>query len=128
MLFRSRKPYMIVHRLLMKDGRVKYVQEQCESKFNEAGAPLVSIGTVHDITELKEAEAKIKRFNTELEKKVAERTAALNETNRRLESFNELMAEREMRVIEVKQEVNRLSQQLGEPLPYKEVWDALQEK
>ncbi|NWF35403.1 PAS domain-containing protein [Mariprofundus sp. KV] len=124
----NRKPYETVHRLLMPDGRVKYVQEQCETNFDKEGIALYSVGTVHDITELKEAEAEIKRFNAELEQKVAERTGKLNETNKRLESFNELMAEREMRVIEVKQEVNRLSRKLGEPLPYKEVWDALQEK
>ncbi len=48
---RSRVPYNIVHRLLMKDGRVKYVRERCETSYDAAGHPLRSIGTVQDITE-----------------------------------------------------------------------------
>jgi len=46
----TKAPYMIDHRLLMADGRIKYVTEQCETTFDEAGKPLVSIGVVQDIT------------------------------------------------------------------------------
>jgi PAS domain S-box-containing protein len=49
-------PYDIVHRLLMKDGRIKYVNERCETSFDEAGNALISIGTVQDVTEQKELE------------------------------------------------------------------------
>ncbi len=45
------KPYNIIHRLLMKDGRIKVVTEQCETTFDANGEALVSIGTVQDITE-----------------------------------------------------------------------------
>ncbi|MES0372180.1 MAG: PAS domain S-box protein [Mariprofundaceae bacterium] len=52
----TKQPYEIVHRLLMKDGRIKHVNERCESFFSdEQGTPLRSIGTVQDITELVEA-------------------------------------------------------------------------
>ena len=34
----------------MPDGRVKYVKEQCETTFDESGNPLISIGTIQDIT------------------------------------------------------------------------------
>lgn len=44
--------YEIVHRLLMQNGNVKYVQEQCETEFDESGAPIRSIGTIYDITEI----------------------------------------------------------------------------
>lgn len=47
----ERKPYEVVHRLQMSDGRVKWVQERCETDFNEEGNPVVSRGTVQDITE-----------------------------------------------------------------------------
>ncbi len=55
----SRQPYDIVHRLLMKDGRVKYVNEQCETHYAEDGKPLRSVGTVHDVTALKRAEEEL---------------------------------------------------------------------
>lgn len=48
----NRIPYSIKHRLLMADGRIKYVLEQCETSFDAAGKPLRSTGTVQDITEL----------------------------------------------------------------------------
>ncbi len=53
---KSRIPYNIEHRLLMKDGRVKYVSERCETAYDPSGQPLRSIGTVQDITAQKQAE------------------------------------------------------------------------
>jgi two-component system NtrC family sensor kinase len=52
---KNKTPYSIVHRLLLKDGTVKYVEERGET-FYEKGKPIRSIGTVQDITELKQAE------------------------------------------------------------------------
>lgn len=52
----TRTPYNIMHRLRMKDGRVKYVHERCETFYDEQGRPLSSLGTVQDITERKLAE------------------------------------------------------------------------
>ncbi|MDD5117631.1 MAG: PAS domain S-box protein [Sulfuricurvum sp.] len=47
----TKQKYEITHRLLMKDGRVKYVNEQCETKFDPNGKPICSLGTVQDITQ-----------------------------------------------------------------------------
>ena len=115
---KSGQPYDISHRLLMADGRIKYVQEHCETRYDTEGNPLESIGTIHDITEIKMAEEKQRHFNTELEQQVAARTAELDEINRKLERFNQLMVEREMRVIEIKHELNRLCQETGRPPAY----------
>ena len=52
----NRAPYEIDHRLLMADGRVKWVHEHCHSEFDAAGAHLLSVGTVQDITARREAE------------------------------------------------------------------------
>jgi PAS domain S-box-containing protein len=46
----NRQPYRIQHRLLMPDGRVKHVEEKCETNFAPDGTPLLSRGTVQDIT------------------------------------------------------------------------------
>jgi PAS domain S-box-containing protein len=48
---RNRTPYEITHRLLMPDGRVKYVHEQCETLYDAQGMPQRSFGTVQDVTE-----------------------------------------------------------------------------
>ncbi|MDD2934153.1 MAG: PAS domain S-box protein [Methylotenera sp.] len=55
----TQTPYNITHRLLMADGRIKWVDERCDTKFDEAGKPLVSHGTVQDITAHIQAEADI---------------------------------------------------------------------
>lgn len=43
--------YYLEHRLLMDDGSIKYVQENCETTFEIDGTPIVSHGTVQDVTE-----------------------------------------------------------------------------
>ncbi|MFZ5621946.1 MAG: EAL domain-containing protein [Pseudomonadota bacterium] len=58
----KREPYEITHRLRMPDGRVKWVNERCETQFDAQGRPLRSSGTVQDITERKLAEAEIRRL------------------------------------------------------------------
>ena len=80
-------PYNIVHRLLMNDGRVKYVNERCKTYYDDEGKPLRSVGTVHDITEQVVAENAIKQLNRDLERRVAQRTQELQEANAELESF-----------------------------------------
>jgi PAS domain S-box-containing protein len=55
----NRKPYNIIHRLLMSEGRVKHVQERCATIYDDNGNPVRSAGTVQDITEQKKAEEEI---------------------------------------------------------------------
>lgn len=45
----------------MPDGRIKYVNELCESFFDADGKPLRSVGTVQDITERKHLELELTR-------------------------------------------------------------------
>jgi len=52
-----RTPYEITHRLRMSDGRIKWVNERCETIFDADGKPLRSMGTVQDITAQKLDEA-----------------------------------------------------------------------
>ena len=63
----DRSPYEITHRLLMADGRIKWVTERGKSYFDAAGKPLRSIGTVQDITEQKSAEMAVREAYTLLQ-------------------------------------------------------------
>jgi len=56
----NRTPYDITHRLLMDDGRIKWVHEQCRSDFDAAGKPVRSQGTVQDVSERREAEEQLR--------------------------------------------------------------------
>jgi PAS domain S-box-containing protein len=53
---KTKTPYSIIHRLLLKDGTVRYVNETGETFYDDEGKPIRSIGTVQDITERKQAE------------------------------------------------------------------------
>ncbi|ALA56947.1 Putative Histidine kinase (modular protein) [Nitrospira moscoviensis] len=53
---KNKTAYEIEHRLLMKDGRIKYVQERCRTHYDADGKPLRSLGTVQDITERRRLE------------------------------------------------------------------------
>ena len=48
---KNKTGYNIVHRLLLKDGRIKYVHEKCKTEYDKDGNPIRSLGTVQDITE-----------------------------------------------------------------------------
>ncbi|WP_345969296.1 diguanylate cyclase [Sulfurimonas sp. HSL1-6] len=53
-------PYRIEHRLLLRDGRVKYVLESGETFYDAKGTPVRSIGTIYDITDRKQYEQTLK--------------------------------------------------------------------
>ncbi len=48
---REKKGYDIVHRLLLRDGAIRYVHEKCATEYDDDGEPSRSIGTVQDITD-----------------------------------------------------------------------------
>lgn len=58
----NKTQYAITHRLLMSDGRVKYVTERGKTTYNEDGIPLLSQGTVQDVTELRQVEKKLNDY------------------------------------------------------------------
>jgi PAS domain S-box-containing protein len=65
---RERRPYVITHRLLMPDGRVKFVEQRAEFVVADEGTPLRALGTTQDISErvlaaeaLRQSEARLLR-------------------------------------------------------------------
>ncbi len=57
----TRKPCLITYRVLMPDGRIKYVQEQCMTYYDPNGKPLRSVGTLQDITERRRLEEQLRQ-------------------------------------------------------------------
>ena len=60
---KNRIDYDIEHRLLMKNGLIKYVHERCETDYDDNGKPLKSMGTVLDITDRKLTELALQESN-----------------------------------------------------------------
>ncbi|CAK0745728.1 putative PAS domain S-box-containing protein [Gammaproteobacteria bacterium] len=74
--------YIIDYLLLLPDGRIKYISGRCENWFDETGQPLRSMGTVQDITALKEAEDRL-RESHELLKELTIHREAMREAERK---------------------------------------------
>jgi signal transduction histidine kinase/CheY-like chemotaxis protein len=53
----QRRAFSITCRLLASENRIKHVQWQWETNCDGAGKPLLSLGTIQDVTVVKEAEA-----------------------------------------------------------------------
>jgi diguanylate cyclase (GGDEF)-like protein/PAS domain S-box-containing protein len=64
---KSKQEYEIIYRLLFSGGRIKYIEEQCNTSFDENGKPLISRRTVIDISDEKEYENKLKETLIEQE-------------------------------------------------------------
>jgi len=69
----NRQKYTIVHRLLMEDGRIKWVRELGDTEYDTEGNGILSRGTVQDITEqvlinqeLRETKSKLETANASL--------------------------------------------------------------
>ena len=81
-------PFDAEYRIQRADtGEERWVHGLGRLERDPAGVPLRLIGTIQDITERKQAEAEIQALNTNLERRVEERTAELVGANRELDSF-----------------------------------------
>lgn len=95
--------YDIDHRIVA-GSTVKWVREQAELEFDGSGELLGGFGAVQDITSRKQAEDELNTYREQLEELVKDRTAELQEKNRKLkeEIIERKKAEEEKRKAEVK--------------------------
>ena len=104
----GRDSYEIEHRVVRKaTGEVRFVQERCRHTRDEQGKVIRSVGMVLDISDRKQAEAETRR-----------RVEELRAANDELVRFNRLAVDRELRMVELKKEVNDLLRKVGQPAKY----------
>jgi PAS domain S-box-containing protein len=84
----TRAPYELAYRLKMIDGRIKWIQVRCSSEFSTEGKVLRSMGTVQDISQIKQAQDELEQLNNVLEERVTQRTFALQIAKEEAENAN----------------------------------------
>lgn len=98
---RRKNNYDIEHRLIRQDtGEIRHVHEKCEHVRDASGKIIRSVGMAADITERKEVERRLRKFNEELELRVKERTSQLNKRTRQLQRLAQALSQAEDRAQE----------------------------
>ncbi|HYH28425.1 MAG TPA: PAS domain-containing protein [Actinomycetota bacterium] len=75
---RTGEPYSVEYRVVHVDGRVRWVKDEAVVVRDDGGRPMVSQGIMLDITDLKLAEASLRR-SYDREREAAQRLRALDE-------------------------------------------------
>ena len=75
-------------RYIRKDGGVVWAEVNRAAVREPDGSPKLVVGVVRDISAQRQAEAEVRALNTDLEARVAQRTAELERVNENLEAFS----------------------------------------
>jgi PAS domain S-box-containing protein len=122
--------------ILTNKGERRTVLFGADAVRDKDGKILYSISVQRDITARKKAEEDLSKHQEHLEELVGERTTELQREieerkqveqelrvrTEELEVFNKAMVDREMRVIELKEKINGLCEELGKEPMYPPVW------
>src|SRR6516164_3480509 len=87
------EPFRSVYRFVARDGRVVWVHGEAQVVRDEDGRPLFLQGVAFDISGIKQAEINLQALNTVLERRVAERTAEVEDRSRELARSNQALNE-----------------------------------
>ncbi|MCF8371111.1 MAG: PAS domain S-box protein [Bacteroidales bacterium] len=94
------------------DGKIIYLLTSKIPLRNSHGEVIGVLGTYLDITERKKTEKELAQYRHHLEELVKERTAELEEKNKELENFNQLFVGRELRIMDLKDKLRKLENNL----------------
>ena len=65
-VMKNKKVYSIDHRIVLPDGTIRTVHQECKTFYNEQGKPTKLRGIIQDISERKLAEEKLKAYQKQL--------------------------------------------------------------
>ncbi len=85
---KDRVPYDIVHRFMLKDDTLIYVNARCKTYYDGDGKPLRSVGMVQEITQRVRADEELRKHRDHLEDLVRERTTELIVSKEKAEVAN----------------------------------------
>jgi PAS domain S-box-containing protein len=111
------EPYDLELQLVTAQGNRIWVRTMGQVERKD-GKIVRVFGNIMDITERKQAQAALQELNATLEQRVAERTKELAASNEELAAFNSVAVGRELRMIELKKQVNDLCARAGLPARY----------
>jgi len=80
--------FSVQYRVKRGDGQVRMIRTLAQARRSPAGPAAKLVGVSEDITERMRYEDQLRRLNEELERRVEERTHALQVANRELEAFS----------------------------------------
>lgn len=103
-----REAVEIEYQIRRRDGAIRWVWERGRGVFDEKGNLSHLEGFITDITKRKEAESELGKHRNRLETLVEEKTRELRERLTELERFHDATIDREIRMKELRDEIDRL--------------------
>lgn len=105
--FNDNAGYEITVRIIRRDGEIRHIQEYAEAILNDEGQIVQTIGVIQDVTDREQADAGLHQQMEELEK-----------AKKQSDFFNKMTVGRELRMIELKKEIDELLEEKGKAPRY----------
>ena len=124
----EKSSYNIEHRVLTKQGELKYVEERCAHKYDADGNVVRSIGTVHDITQRVKNEKELELASNVF--KYSTDSIVITDSDNKILSVNEAYGELTKYSVDevLGKDPKVISSGWGDKKFYKQMWNDILEK